>query len=122
VCLMGLTLLFPLAAQSPVNQQAAEGTANIYNLDRNARIGGVQQSCAIKLAFAKLNSFLGVMHRIGACAFDRSCEPSRSPEWIFETAVDHWASWTITIRPLRLPGSIETGCLDRDRGPPRRPA
>jgi hypothetical protein len=42
VCLMGLALLFPLAAQSPVNQQAAEGTANIYNLDRNARIGGVQ--------------------------------------------------------------------------------
>jgi hypothetical protein len=53
----GLGSPLPLAAQSPVNQQAAEGTANIYNLDRNARIGGVQQSCAIKLAFTKLNSF-----------------------------------------------------------------
>src|SRR5260370_17757030 len=38
--LMGLALLSPLAAQSPVDQPAAEGTANIYNLDRDAGIGG----------------------------------------------------------------------------------
>ena len=42
VCLMGLAHLPPLAAQSPVDQQAAEGTANIYNLDRDARVGGVE--------------------------------------------------------------------------------
>jgi hypothetical protein len=42
VCLLGLALLSPLAAQSPVDQQAAEGTANIYNLDRDARLGGVE--------------------------------------------------------------------------------
>jgi hypothetical protein len=42
VCLMGLVHLSPLAAQSPVDQQAAEGTANIYNLDRDARVGGVE--------------------------------------------------------------------------------
>jgi hypothetical protein len=42
VCLLGLALLSPLAAQSPVDQQAAEGTANIYNLDRDARVGGVE--------------------------------------------------------------------------------
>src|SRR6266403_192001 len=40
--LMGLALLSPLAAQSPVDQPAAEGTANIYNLDREAGIGGVE--------------------------------------------------------------------------------
>ena len=40
--LMGLALLSPLAAQSPVDQPAAEGTANIYNLDRDAGIGGVE--------------------------------------------------------------------------------
>jgi hypothetical protein len=40
--MMGLVHLSPLAAQSPVDQQAAEGTANIYNLDRDARIGGVE--------------------------------------------------------------------------------
>jgi hypothetical protein len=42
VCLLGLAVLSPLAAQSPVDQQAAEGTANIYNLDRDARVGGVE--------------------------------------------------------------------------------
>jgi len=42
VCLLGLALLSPLTAQSPVDQQVAEGTANIYNLDRDARVGGVE--------------------------------------------------------------------------------
>src|SRR5262245_65957555 len=41
VCLMGLALLSPVAAQSPVDQQTAGGTANIYNLDRDARVGRV---------------------------------------------------------------------------------
>jgi hypothetical protein len=41
-CLVGLALLSPLAAQSPTDQQASEGTANIYNLDRDAHIGGVE--------------------------------------------------------------------------------
>ena len=40
--LMGLALLSPLAAQSPADQQAAEGTVNIYNLDREAHVGGVE--------------------------------------------------------------------------------
>jgi hypothetical protein len=44
--LMGLALLSPLAAQSPVEQPAAEGTANIYNLDRDAGIGGVEKQWA----------------------------------------------------------------------------
>jgi hypothetical protein len=42
VCLMGLALLSPVAAQSPVDQQTAGGTANIYNLDRDAHVGGVE--------------------------------------------------------------------------------
>src|SRR5215471_9431558 len=42
VCLMGLALLAPVAAQSPVDQQTAGGTANIYNLNRDARVGGVE--------------------------------------------------------------------------------
>ena len=42
VCLMGLALISPLAAQSPADQQAAEGTVNIYNLDRDAHVGGVE--------------------------------------------------------------------------------
>jgi hypothetical protein len=42
VCLMGLPLISPLAAQSPAAQQAAEGTVNIYNLDRDAHAGGVE--------------------------------------------------------------------------------
>jgi hypothetical protein len=41
-CLVGLVLLSPVAAQSPVDQQAAGGTANVYNLDRDARVGGVE--------------------------------------------------------------------------------
>ena len=40
--LVGLALLSPLAAQSPADQQAAEGTVNIYNLDREAHVGGVE--------------------------------------------------------------------------------
>src|SRR5215472_16428130 len=40
--LMGLALLSPLAAQSPADQQAAEGTVNIYNLDLEAHVGGVE--------------------------------------------------------------------------------
>src|SRR5262245_17804961 len=42
VGLMGLALLSPVAAQSPVDQQTAGGTANIYNLDRDAHVGGVE--------------------------------------------------------------------------------
>ena len=42
VCLMGLALLSPVAAQSPVDQQTAGGIANIYNLDRAAHVGGVE--------------------------------------------------------------------------------
>src|SRR5262249_61159552 len=41
-CLVGLALLSPLAAQSPADQHAAEGTVNIYNLDREAHVGGVE--------------------------------------------------------------------------------
>ena len=41
VCLMGLALLSPVAAQSQIDQQTA-GIANIYNLDRVARVGGVE--------------------------------------------------------------------------------
>src|SRR5262249_54300246 len=42
VCVMGMSLLSPLAAQWPVNQQAVEGSVNIYNLDRDARVGGIE--------------------------------------------------------------------------------
>jgi hypothetical protein len=42
VCLMGLALLSRVAAQSPVDQQTTGGTANIYNLDRDAHVGGVE--------------------------------------------------------------------------------
>jgi len=38
---MGLALLSPVAAQSQTDQQTA-GIANIYNLDRVARVGGVE--------------------------------------------------------------------------------
>jgi len=41
VCVMGLASLFPLGAQS-LEQQAMEGSANIYNLDRDARVGGIE--------------------------------------------------------------------------------
>jgi hypothetical protein len=40
VCVMGMALLSPLAAQ--VNQQAVAGSVNIYNLDRDARTGGIE--------------------------------------------------------------------------------
>jgi hypothetical protein len=42
VCLMGLALLSSVAAQSPVDQQTAGGIANIYNLNRDAHVGGVE--------------------------------------------------------------------------------
>jgi hypothetical protein len=41
VCLMGLAHLSPVAAQLRVDQTAG-GIANIYNLDRDARVGGVE--------------------------------------------------------------------------------
>jgi hypothetical protein len=41
-CLVGLALFSPLAAQSPADQHAAEGTVNIYNLDRDAQVGGIE--------------------------------------------------------------------------------
>src|SRR5919109_2329696 len=40
-CVMGMALLSPLAAQSP-DQQSAEGSVNIYNLDRDAHVGGIE--------------------------------------------------------------------------------
>ena len=40
VCLTSLAFLAPAAAQSAADQ-AGEGNASIYNLDRNARVGGV---------------------------------------------------------------------------------
>jgi hypothetical protein len=52
VCLLGLALLSPLTAQSPVDQQVAEGTANIYNLDRDARVGVVEIHGSIGKAVA----------------------------------------------------------------------
>src|SRR5215510_1500440 len=42
VCVMGLASLSPLGAQSPVEQQAMEGSANVYNLDRDAHVGGIE--------------------------------------------------------------------------------
>jgi hypothetical protein len=42
VCLMGLVHPSPVAAQPPVDQQSAGGMANIFNLDREARVGGVE--------------------------------------------------------------------------------
>jgi len=36
---MGTAPLSLLAAQSPVNEQAGDGTVNIYKLDRDARVG-----------------------------------------------------------------------------------
>jgi hypothetical protein len=50
--LMCLALLSPLAAQSPADQQAAEGTVNIYNLDREAHVGGVEIHGLISKAVA----------------------------------------------------------------------
>jgi len=42
VCAMGLALLSPLAAQPFVDQPAVEGSANVYNLDRDAHVGGIE--------------------------------------------------------------------------------
>src|SRR5438128_3549083 len=42
VCVIGLALFSSVAAESPVDQQTAGGTANIYNLDRDAHVGGVE--------------------------------------------------------------------------------
>jgi hypothetical protein len=39
---MGLARLSPVAAQLPVDQQTAGGIANIYNLNRDAHVGGVE--------------------------------------------------------------------------------
>jgi len=52
VCLMGLAHLSPLAAQLSVDQQGAGGTANIYNLDRDAHVGGVEIHGTIDTAVA----------------------------------------------------------------------
>src|SRR5947209_4944001 len=42
ICLMGWAHLSPLTAQSSVDQEAGRGIANIYNLDRDARVGDVE--------------------------------------------------------------------------------
>jgi hypothetical protein len=42
VCLMGAALLSSVVAQSPVDQQTAGGVANVYNLDRDSRVGSVE--------------------------------------------------------------------------------
>jgi len=42
VCLMGSALLSSVVAQSPVDQQTAGGVANVYNLDRDSRVGSVE--------------------------------------------------------------------------------
>src|SRR5215468_6739727 len=51
VCLMGLAS--PLAAQVSVEPQGAGGTANIYNLDRDAHVGGVEIHGTIDTAVAR---------------------------------------------------------------------
>jgi hypothetical protein len=51
-CLIGLAQLSPLAAQSPVDQQAGESTANIYYLDRRAGVAGVEIHGPINKAVA----------------------------------------------------------------------
>jgi hypothetical protein len=52
-CLMGLAHLSPLAAQSFVDQQGTGGTANVYNLDRSAHVGGVEIHGTIDTAVAR---------------------------------------------------------------------
>jgi hypothetical protein len=52
-CLMGLAHLSPLAAQLSVDQQGTGGTANIYNLDRAAHVGGVEIHGTIDTAVAR---------------------------------------------------------------------
>ena len=51
VCLMSSAQPSPLAAQPPTDR-AAEGNASIYNLDRNARVGGVTIDGTIDKAVA----------------------------------------------------------------------
>lgn len=51
-CLIGLAQLSPLAARSPVDQQAGESTANIYYLDRRAGVAGVEIHGPINKAVA----------------------------------------------------------------------
>src|SRR6266487_2915169 len=52
VWLMGLAHPSPLAAQLPVDQKPAAGMANIYNLDRDARVGSVEINGQIDNAVA----------------------------------------------------------------------
>src|SRR5437899_4179941 len=52
VWLMGLAHLSPLAAQLSVDQKPVAGIANIYNLDRDARVGGVEINGQIDNAVA----------------------------------------------------------------------
>lgn len=51
LCIMSTICPVPLAAQ-PLNDQAGEGNVNIYNLDRNAGVGGVEISGPIDKAVA----------------------------------------------------------------------
>src|SRR5262245_36153961 len=51
-CLMALTQPAPLAAQSPVDQQAGESTANIAYLDRRAGVAGLEIHGLINKAVA----------------------------------------------------------------------
>jgi hypothetical protein len=48
---MSLVYSFSLAAQAPINQ-VAEANADIYNLDRNARTGGIEINGPIDKAVA----------------------------------------------------------------------
>ena len=52
VWLMGLAHLSPLAAQLSLDQKPAAGIANIYNLDRDARVGSVEINGQIDNAVA----------------------------------------------------------------------
>src|SRR6516162_3160262 len=61
VCAMGLALLSPLAAQPFVDQQAVEGSANVYNLDRDAHVGGIE-----------------IRGRIGKAVANEAAKPIRS--------------------------------------------
>ena len=51
-CLMALAQTSPLAAQSPVDQQAGESTANIAYLDRRAGVAGLEIHGLINKAVA----------------------------------------------------------------------
>jgi hypothetical protein len=54
LCMIGSAALCPLAAQSPLVQQGVEGSANIYNLDREARAGGIEIQGRIDKAVANV--------------------------------------------------------------------